>query len=324
MRGRFGTSRECTLVNSRLTRLFAASVFVLVFAGCSAPSVTPAGTASSATNRQTSVEQAIYVTEYSGMVQMYSYPKGKPSGHLPKRGSTQGVCADLAGNVFIVNDAQPSSIIEYRAGGRAPVGRFDDEGYAPKGCSVDPTSGILAVTNRYALNYTSGTIALYSPAGANRPLLLTDPDIYEPMYCAYDAQGNLYVEGYTKDLDIAFAVLPPRSTTFTSITLSHVVDAPGSMQWDGKDLAVGDSSSNVIYRFAITGSSGAEVGATTLKGITYGQDQFWIEGSKVVATASVDRLIGIWKYPSGGRATTTIRRVRSIPWGVAVSSPETK
>ncbi|MFZ1016591.1 MAG: hypothetical protein WAN39_01835 [Candidatus Cybelea sp.] len=311
-------------MSSRLTRLFAASVFVLVFAGCSAPSVTPAGAASSAAHRQTGVEQAIYVTEYNGMIQTYSYPKGKPSGHLPKRGSMQGVCADLAGNVFIVNDAQPSSIIEYRAGGRAPVGRFDDEGYAPRACSVDPASGILAVTNRYALNYTSGTIALYVPAGANRPLLLTDPDIYEPMYCAYDAHGNLYIEGYTKDLDIAFAVLPPHSTTFTGITLNHVVGAPGGMQWDGKDLAVGDSSSNVIYRFAITGSSGAEVGATTLKGITYGQDQFWIEGSKVVATASVDRLIGIWKYPSGGRATTIIRRVRSTPWGVAVSSPETE
>jgi hypothetical protein len=177
------------------------------------------------------------------------------------------------------------------------------------------------VANFYANNYTSGTIAIFTSTIANHPTVLTDPDIYNPRYCGYDANGNLYLNGYTKSLQILFAELPAHSTHFTSLTLNQTINEPGNLQWDGKYMAIGDSSTNVIYQFSIYGSAGTEVGSTTLGGVTYGLTQFWIDGSSVVGAAAVNNEVGIWKYPAGGSAVKVIKQKPSIPIGVAVSSP---
>jgi hypothetical protein len=237
-------------------------------------------------------------------------------------GALYGGCADSHGDVFIVSSvtASTSTIVEYPPGGTSPINVFYDLGYTATGCSVDPKTGNLAVANFYAYNYTSGTVTIFHGPAA-QPVVLTDPDIFSPRYCGYDAYGNLFLVGYTKNLQILFAELPAGSTQFTEITLNKAINEPGDLEWDGKYMAIGDSSTNVIYQFSMNGSTGTEVGSTTLEGVKYYVTQFWIVGSNVVGAAAVDQKVGIWKYPTGGAPVKLIKQKSDIPVGVAVTSP---
>jgi len=309
------------------------SISAALLAGCGAgsqPTISAPnalGVAASASRGQTKqTQQRIYVVEnhaYSkSSVQIYSYPDGEPKGQLNDLGAPYGDCADSHGDVFILNQNLPPTILEYAPGGKTPIKVFEDTGYSPTGCSVDPTTGNLAVTNFYSSNYTSGTIAVFAPTGTRgQPTLLTDPNMFSPRYCGYDANGNLFVDGYSKSLQILFAELPANTKQFNGITLNQTINEPGDLQWDGKYMAIGDSSTNAIYQFSFEASTGKEVGSTTLGGVTYGLTQFWIVGSKVVGAAAVDQMVGIWKYPAGGTAVKVIKEKAGIPVGIAVSSP---
>ena len=162
------------------------------------------------TRESGSAAQLIYVADHNSpsgdSVDLYSYPNGKQRGELRGFGFLYGDCADSHGDVFVVNAASPSTIIEYPRGGKTPIKVFYDFGYTPTGCSVDPKTGNLAVANFYANNYTSGTIAIFTRiASASGPMVLTAPNIFSARYCGYDASGNLYVDGYAKSLQILLA-----------------------------------------------------------------------------------------------------------------------
>ena len=53
-----------------------------------------------------------------------------------------GDCTDANGNVFISND---DNVFEYAHGGTEPIATLDLPGSNAIGCSVDPTTGNLAV-----------------------------------------------------------------------------------------------------------------------------------------------------------------------------------
>jgi len=53
------------------------------------------------------------------------------------------------------------------------------------------------------------------------------------------------------------------------------------VQSDGRHVAIGDQSTNVIYQVKVPGSSGAIIGTTTLGGAS-DVIQFWKQGLKVV------------------------------------------
>jgi hypothetical protein len=265
--------------------------------------------------------QRMYVAENNQTVQIYSYPDGIHLGQVSGFGWVPSDCADTKGDIFAV-DYGKARILEYAPGGTTPIAVLSDAGYSPEGCSVDPTTGNLAVTNMYASNYTSGTIAIYALAHhVAVPKLLTDPMIFTPRYCGYDASGNLYINGYTTSLDIQYNVLPAHSTQFADLSINQEIYEPSGIQWDGRYLAVGDQYTRLIYQFHIVGDTGTEVGSTSLGGLKYELNQFWIVGADVVAVSSEDGKVGIWKYPAGGRALKIIHQRRYGPLGVAVSSP---
>jgi hypothetical protein len=264
-------------------------------------------------------EKLMYVVENPYSVLVYSYPGERLKSTLNGFGFPVSACADNHGNVFIVDYAK-AEIFEYAPGASVPLAIFSDKGYSPSGCSIDPTTGNLAVANEYADNYTTGTFAIYSRSNTRPIETLEDPDIYRPRYCGYDAKGNLYANGYAKNLDSEFAVLPAGSTSFQSVALNVSIGEPGSVQWDGTYVAVGDASLNVIYQFEIAGSSGTEVHSTTLDGIT-DAEQFWIEGGKTAAVNPDYNRVGIWNYPAGGEPIKSITQNGYIPLGVTVSSP---
>jgi len=256
--------------------------------------------------RNASSQDLLYVTGACGGICVLTYPGGTLVGQLADSNSPYGECVDKAGDVFVADfggEGGTAAILEYAHGGTKPIATLGDPGYYPESCSIDPTTGNLAVTN------DNGPVAIYAGAKGD-PTYYTDSKAYLLGFCAYDDKGNLFVNGeYVGSGNYALVEMPKGSTTFKSIKLEKPPSFWYDIQWAGKYLAIADSSS-VIYHVAISGTRGTIVGSTLLNGpVSIIEVQFWIRGSTIIepygATDTPDE-IGFWKYPTGGKLRKTI------------------
>jgi len=258
---------------------------------------------------KTSSEDLLYVTGACGGICVFSYPGGTLVGELADSNTPLGECADNAGDVFVVNYGYEGTpgVYEYAHGGTSPIAALSDPGYYPEACSVDPTTGNLAVTNTFGQGEVTGGVAIYADAKGD-PTDYVDPKIFYMDYCGYDDKGDLFVDGqYDHEGTFQFDELPKGSSNFESIKLNEKPGHPLNIQWDGKYVALADSNT-VIYHVAVKGSKGNVVGTTVLNG-PGPIGQFWIQGGTLVApygTGSLLDEIGFWKYPQGGLVRKSI------------------
>jgi hypothetical protein len=259
----------------------------------------------------------IYVSDYgTGDVYILEYKTGNLEGTLTGFSDPFGMCVDKAGDVFIANYVG-ENILEYAHGGSSPIANLDDTGYLPKGCSVDPTTGNLAVTNYAAYPYASGNLSIYQHAqGTPKPY--TDPNFILYGFCGYDNKGNLFVDGYYPSSEgsrAVFAELPSGETSFRDFPLNQgQISQPGGVMWDGKYVAVENYGGyqSPIYQFQITSSGAMVVGSTPLQ--ENGQIfQFGMNGRRdkgqhrmVIAPEGTGGELGFWDYPAGGIPTRFI------------------
>lgn len=259
----------------------------------------------------------LYVSdEDTNTVYIYSYPQLEREGKLTGFDGPFGECADKHGNVFIAND-DASQIREYAHGGTKPIATLSDPGYYPRGCSIDPTTGDLAVANIVTTSLGEGNIAVYKGAKGNPAAYYADAKVFNVYSCAYDNAGNLFIDGEDQaSTAFAFAELPTGSKKFTDISLNQTIGVAGGVQWDGKYVAVGDQYAD-IYQFAIHGKTGTKVGVTPLNGV--GRDsEFWIQGGNVIVPDSYKRDVAIWSYPTGGTPEKSSKGFKA-PIGATVS-----
>lgn len=262
----------------------------------------------------------LYVSDLgTELVDVYSYPEGKLKGTLSGFKAVHGGCVDAKGDVFITSSER---IYEFAHGGSKPIRTLIDAGYGPTGCSVDPTTGTLAVANIGPISGSSGgNIAFYKHAKGT-PAMHSDSAIFFDYDCAYDGHGNLYVTGGDVHGFFAFAEVAAGGASFANITLDQSIDVPGGVQWDGKHVAVEDQGAgyrgSTVYRFVISGSSGTKVGTTVLGGSS-DVIQFWLDGKKLIGpNIGSSPNVMFWKYPAGRSALKTITGFTE-PVGVTVS-----
>jgi hypothetical protein len=230
-----------------------------------------------------------------------------------------GECVNSAGDVFIANQ---DTIVEYKHGGKKPIGTLTFPGYNSIGCASDPTTGNLAAT--WSTN-SSGYVAIYQDASGT-PTLYSNGDM-RPYYCGYDNKGNLFVDGTPGEASgFVFAELPKGGSDLMNVTLNQEISFGYSVQWDGKYIAVEDPTTSKIYRFAISGCTGTLKGTTSLGGLTIGPQLAWITGDRVLVAYEVNvsyKPLGevlYYRYPKGGSAIKTISDGDyTAPEGVTVS-----
>jgi hypothetical protein len=268
----------------------------------------------------------LYVAdEDANDVNVYSYPGGKLKGTLTGFQTPSGVCSNKAGDVFILN-GNGTSVEVYAHGGSSPIRTLDLPGYPELNCSVDPTTGNLALGVLgsscgdcfVVFAGGSGTATTYTPSGQNGL-----PG------CGYDNNGNLFCDAYGTD-GFALFELPKGSSTVTTVPVSGAGSlTAGSIQWDGTDLAFGAGAGSTLYQIQLSGSAGSVVGSTSLSGAN-AVWQFWItnnlggkkhKGLRVIAPTISDSvgIVGYWNYPAGGTATQTITGLEG-PDGAALST----
>ncbi len=259
-------------------------------------------------------EDLLYLSNVRGQsVDVYSYPQGVLVGSLTGFGKPRSECSDAAGNVWIA-DVGGLDVIEFPHGSTTPIVALDTAG-PPMGCSVDPVSGNLAVTggtNGIVLSVFRHT----ARGGWLGPAKFSATNM-RGEFCGYDAQGNLFVDEASGKGAFRFAELSYHGRVLKSVTLGQNIVAPGQVQWDGTNLAVGDAgvSPAVIYQFAMSGSMGTETGSTTLGG-TKSVREFWIQGGTVVAPDPNSGVVDFFNYPAGGSPAATIA---ARAYGAAVS-----
>lgn len=259
----------------------------------------------------------VYISsEMTQDVDVYSYPKGIRKGVLAGFNSPQGLCSDSNGNIFIPEQLN-SDIVEYAHGGTSPITTLSDSGEDPISCSVDSTTGTLAVANVTGYSFNAGSISLYHNASGT-PQIVSDPDIDLFYECGYDDKGNLFVDGLTNFPSAGgvfqFAELPKGSGTFTNITLAKKIAVPGMVQWDGKYVTVGDAKTGAIY--FTNGAGGKIIASAKLHGTNY-DFQPWIQGKTIVVPSFYSIYTGFWHYPAGGKAYKRIKI--GSPFGATVS-----
>ncbi len=263
-------------------------------------------------------------------VYVYSYPAGTQVGFLqPDTEETyEGLCSDSAGNVFVVGWITNGQAFydEYAHGATQPLKDIIASG-VPSGCSLDPTSGNLAVANYqdFAVG-RRGDIAIYQNASGS-PTDYYDNSITYYYHCAYDDEGNLYADGNTDYLN----ELARKSSTLRHVYFNKRI-VPGSLQWNAGALAVtvvgGAKGPTLVDRATVTGSGANIIGTTKLqtyhnKGI-YLDVQFWIHKKLIIGpgpgSQAETRLLYFWPYPAGGNAFKILRAPgNSNFWGVTFS-----
>ncbi len=271
--------------------------------------------------------QLLYVSDPgNNTVNVYVYPKGTPAGVLTGFNEPWGLCSDRHGNVFIA-DVWNYRVVEFAHGGTSPIASVDDGDGHPENCSVDGSSGNLAVAY-YFLNDPSkaSEVAVYAGAQGT-PRRYGGSKIGDDFWaCAYDDSGNLFADGAygLVSTAVGLAELRKGARHFTDITLGTHVQFLSGIQWTGKYLAMGDQSQGSyparIYRFAVSGSSTTLVDTTQLDN-TRSFQQFAVHHGKVAAAGEYSGAVALYRYPAGGEETKSIGGLKD-PFGVAVSLPQ--
>jgi hypothetical protein len=292
---------------------------VIFLAGCAASQTGMSGavpqsslaTTQSHAHRASGSGDLLYVATDANFFYVVNYTTGKWQQVVYMPGGVGGgACSDTSGNVFIAASNNGASLYKFAHGGQTPIATLSDGNYYPRGCSVDPTTGNLAVTNNNEPNcYNGGNVAIYRGASGS-PTTYTVSGFECLNAASYDNQGDLFIGGSIGSGDFGIAELPNGSSQFTNITLNKPVGCYGecynSIQWDGQYVAITqptkDHVSPTIYRVAVSGSSGTIAGTVTFKGKfgKYSGMGALIDGSQVIFDYRFGS-IATWNYPAGGK-----------------------
>jgi hypothetical protein len=249
-----------------------------------------------------------YYGSYAGI---FDYPKSDAEiGKINDVGG-QGCANVLSGygkkTFWIVAGA--NQITEYTVP-ETPIKTLSIPYGQPSSCAMD-TSGDLAVGN-----LTNGDIVIFTDAKGPGKIMTTP--LSREYFDGYDNHGNLFFDGFNSGSSFELVELPEGSKKLQPITTSNVVDFPGSVQWDGKYLAVTDQVADAIYRYTVSGTSAKLEGTVSLTGAG-DCAQTWIAVGIVFCADAYHDDGSVYKYPAGGSAIATLTGSFDEPLGVVAA-----
>lgn len=321
------------------TAPYGSMVFLLAafLAACSASSVTP-GPAAAPTTRTANgtrswmassgnARHLLYVTRpYDKTVDVYTYPHDQMVGQLSGFLDPVGACTDKRGNVFIT-DLKLYAVVEYAHGGTQPVQTLSVPGVSPVACAVDRRSGDLAVSSEGNTSGAGANVAIFHKA-TGTPKTYTYAKIRGFTSCAYDNEGNLFVDGTPASgygYDYELAELPRRARSLQGVSVPYGLPWAAPLQWDVKYLAAGEDVLPKILRYTIADGYATYINATPLLD-AYDASSFVIAGKKAIVVNSyyvyfyVERWnVLVYDYPRGGDSTLDMLDTGTPVGGIALS-----
>ncbi|MGB8909643.1 MAG: hypothetical protein WCC84_12940, partial [Candidatus Cybelea sp.] len=185
----------------------------------------------------------------NGYLYVFTYPRGKLLKTIGGLDNPGKLCSDTNGNVWVItgSGSGPGTLVEYAHGGKTPIQTLADPS-APQDCSVDPTTGNLAVANGCYSGTCQSNLAVYAHA-TGTPTLYTVP--YGPAYsCTYDNAGNVFVAAFEDVYKTGTLWLPAGGSTVSKFRLIPHPYPHVGVQWDGRSLAV-EISHATVYQYTL-------------------------------------------------------------------------
>jgi hypothetical protein len=196
----------------------------------------------------------VYISDY-GSNDIYVYGLDTKTGTFGSEvGSTnsgisgpQGLCASAKGEAYVAN-TDDSSLVGYKAPSTTSNVMLNDAGEFPAGCAVD-SQGDVAVSNICSAPYCEGGDVAIFKGGGGSPTAATCPNLQRYYFIAYDAKGNIWIDG--EDSSYAFAACEIRAGTTIgrAVTFNSAPQFPGAVQWWRKYLLVADQDTSAIDLF---------------------------------------------------------------------------
>ncbi len=254
---------------------------------------------------------------------VYTWPALRLIGNLSGFKVPQGDCVDAAGNIWIAS-TKNSKMLEFARGGLKPIETLDDPGQYPSGCSVDKTTGDLAVTNILSRSYGPGSLSIYKGARGS-PKVYADPNIAKVYFDGYDGKGNVYMDGI--DASGVFAIAKFDGKKFQALTVSGAtINAPGAVAVIGSTINVGDQSgasgNSVMYETTIKGTTLTVVATAQLVGSVDCVGTYIAGGAKhgqAICPDAGTPAIYVYSYPAGGTPTNSVSTGLVDPEGAVVT-----
>jgi hypothetical protein len=312
--------------------ILSSCVAAAILAGCGgsqppigAPGAVPQ-TSAIATHAKKSVSgELLYASEIEGsQVLVFSYPQGDLVQTLTGFAAPPYfICSDGSGDVFVptTNLSSPGYIYEFTHGGTQPIETLTDPGpgYALS-CSVDPTTGNLAVAN-------GSNVAVYTH-GQGTPTTYEVSD-FLAIDCAYDDSGDLFADGRAYE-DDEIAELPAGGESFSYIALSEEMETFHLQWWDNRLVIegppYGPHTPYPIFQVRISGSNGIVSGPVYLDGKNKHRGseaiEFALSGNTLVMPDGPGYgMLNLWRYPKGGKPDKVLdSKPRDYDfYGVAIS-----
>jgi hypothetical protein len=230
-----------------------------------------------------------------------------------------GNCVDKNQDVYVA-DGLAQGVWEYAHDQIVPINFLSDPGNVPWSCSVDPTTGNVAVSNYETITGGSGSVYVYPGGSANWTPYYNIGlyPMYQDWFIGYDNKGNLFNDGPCPLLPTSLCLIPDSpsgsyyyievnelkkgASYFSTLTMIGVplttIQYPGQIQWDNiRYIDVGDRQTSA-------GNSPAScIDETTLGcGAMYGTTVVGTELKQHTVTNFIDTPLsyGTWTIGKAG------------------------
>ncbi|MGB9652461.1 MAG: hypothetical protein WCB01_11730 [Candidatus Cybelea sp.] len=196
-------------------------------------------------------------------------------------------------------------LVEYAHGSQEPIKTLDVPNMSPSACAVDTITGNLAAVD---FGGDGHEVDLYYP-GSSYPRIFVDKKLYLDDL-TYDSSGNLFVIGFAGS-QVEVAELPKGTTKF-EMRRGHIgLNATSGIKSDGKHLTIGQTlfqGGNELYRYVVRGNRLKHRRTVSLSGDFKALFDYWIQGSRVVATniggTQIYAPMYLFNYPGGNLIKT--------------------
>jgi sugar lactone lactonase YvrE len=246
-------------------------------------------------------------------------------------GSAQ-VIAQLSGTTFpqgmavtnhpaalYVANSGGDNILKYTSLNGSPA-TLNNGGVEPSDVKVDSNGNVAA------MNIQVGTVNCFNGGATSPTKTISGGGFSEVFFGAFDASGNLFVDGFSGSGTVLVGEIVggcATGTTITALSTSNALEFPGGLEAVGNTLYLDDQEAFTIYGYSLPpsgGSLGSPTSTTTLSGAGDPVTFALTPAANLALVADAGNVdAAVYRFPQGGSALKLITLPQAaLPIGTAI------
>jgi hypothetical protein len=265
----------------------------------------------------------VFISDFDNdTVGIYS-TSGKQLASISGLSNPQGLAIDAKNNLYVANTGGSEVLIYASPYTKSPKS-LSDSGQYPVGISVFNNGEVIAVSNIFSTSGGAGSVTVFKNGKASAPI--SNSSFEEDYFCAFDASGNLYVDGrQSSGATILGIILAAEKggKTLKTITTKNTIEFPGGIAvTTAGDVAIDDQDAATVYTYkpVAKGSLGSPISTTAMTGVGDAVNIAFGPAGDVWEADAENLSAGEYAYPKGGKAVKSWSIPGAAePIGIAIS-----